>query len=232
MFAIAAPAMITGGGFGGLFGRSPAQETTFDPNSPLGRLEQLGQSMDEAAKKMDAAERRGDTAGQTAAAMEGLSALLGGGKRVDPVEADQLKAFVPETFLGLPRTESSSEKSGLGTVMVSRADATYAEGERYVRLEVVDSGGASGIMGLASWIGVQGERETSDTLERTRRVGNRLVHEQRSKTGGTHEYGILLGDRFMVTVRGRGMDFSQLETAVSQLDLDRLEALRNVGVQQ
>jgi hypothetical protein len=36
----------------------------------------------------------------------------------------------------------------------------------------------------------------------------------------------------MVTVRGRGMDFSQLETAVSQLDLDRLEALRNVGVQQ
>ena len=233
MVVIAGGALITGGGLGSLMGgRSPAGETTFDPNSPLGRLEQLGQSMDEAAKKMEAAERRGDTAGQTAAAMEGLGALFGGGRRVEPVEADQLKAFVPETFLGLPRTENSAEKAGIGAVMMSRADATYTEGARYVRLEIVDSGGASGLMGLASWIGVQGERETSDTLERTRRVGSRLVHEQQSKTGGTHEYGILLGDRFMVTVHGRGMDFSELETAVSRLDLDRLEALRNAGVQQ
>jgi hypothetical protein len=222
-------ALVTRGALGGLVGGGAAS----DPDSPLGRLEQLGQSLDEASKKMDAAERSGDSAGQAAAAMEGLSALLGGGRRVDPVEIDQLKVFVPETFLGLPRTENSAEKTGLGTVMVSRADATYSEGPRYARLEIVDSGGASGLMGLASWVGVQGERETSDTIERTRRVGDRLVHEQRSKIeGGTHEYGVLLADRFMVTVRGRGVEFSELEAAVSRLGLDRLEGLRDAGVQR
>ena len=99
------------------------------------------------------------------------------------------------------------------------------------KLNTVDSGGASGLMGLASWIGVQGERETSDSVERTRRVGNRVVHEQRSKTGGSHEYGVLLGDRFMVTASGNGVEFADLEAAVSRLDLERLEGLRNSGVQ-
>jgi hypothetical protein len=36
----------------------------------------------------------------------------------------------------------------------------------------------------------------------------------------------------MVTAHGRGVEFAELEAAVSRLDLDRLEGLRNVGVQQ
>ena len=234
MGMVAGGAMLGGALGGGLLGGgagSAGAEATFNPDSPLGKLEQLGRGLEEAGKKIDAAEKSGDTAAQTAAAMEGLGVLFGGGRRVDPVEIDQLKVFVPETFMGLPRTENSAEKTGIAGLMVSRADATYSDGSRRVRLELVDSGGASGLMGLASWIGVQGERETSDSIERTRRVGNRVVHEERSKTGGSHEYGVLLGDRFMVTAHGNGVDFADLEAAVSRLDLAKLESLRNAGVQ-
>jgi hypothetical protein len=227
---IVAGSLIGGGALSGLGGGGGDSGAVFSPNSTLGRLEQ---SIDETARKMEAAEKSGDPNAQAAAALEGLGALLGGGRRVEPVQIDQIKVFMPETFMGLPLQpgSSSAERTGMAGVMVARAEATYADGPRSVTLQIVDSGGASGLMGLASWIGVQEERETDDRVERTRRVGGRLVHEQRSKTGGQHEYGLLLADRFMVTARGNGVEFGALEAAVHQLDLDRIEAMREVGVQ-
>jgi hypothetical protein len=62
-------------------------------------------------------------------------------------------------------------------------------------------------------------------------VNGRLVHEKVSKTGGSNEYGVVLGDRFMVKAEGRGVDLAALKSAVSSLDLDRIEAMKNAGVQ-
>ena len=56
-------------------------------------------------------------------------------------------------------------------------------------------------MGLASWAGVEGEKEDDNGSEKTAKVGGRLVHERISKTGGTNEFGIVLGDRFVVSAR-------------------------------
>ena len=76
----------------------------FDKDSPMGKLQELGNKLEESNKKMEAAQKSGDQNAQVAAAFEGLGTLLGGGKRVDPVAIDQLKPFVPESFAGLPKT--------------------------------------------------------------------------------------------------------------------------------
>ena len=168
-----------------------------------------------------------------AAAMEGLGTLLGGGKRADPIGIEQLKPFVPETFVGMPKTSSNAERTGLAGLMVSKAEATYGDGvDRSVTLEISDTGGVSGLVGLASWVGAQGEKDDDDRYERTAKVDGRLVHEERSKRGGVNEFSLVLGDRFIVSAKGQGVDLDGLKTAVGGLALAKLESMRDVGVQK
>ena len=232
--AVGALVVGTGAIGGAALGRgSTGGEVEFDRNSPLGKLQDLGQKMEESNKEMEAAEKSGDQAAQMAAAMKGLGTLLGGGKRVDPIGVNQLKPFVPETFAGLPRKSSNAEKSGIAGLMVSKAEATYSNDEgKSVTLELTDTGGVSGIMGLASWVGAQGEKEDENGSERTAMQNGRLVHEKISKTGGTNEFGVVLGDRFLVSARSSEVDSGTLKAAVSSLDLAKLESMKDVGAQK
>ena len=205
----------------------------FDKDSPMGKLQALGQAMADSNKKMEAAQKSGDPNAQAAAAMQGLGTLLGGGKRVDPIGIDQLKPFIPATFAGLPKTSGNAEKTGMTGLMVSKAEATYSDqAQKRVTLEVSDTGGASGLLGLAGWAGLQGEREDDNGFERTGKENGRLVHEKGSKHGGSNEFTIVLGDRFVVSARGNGVELGELKTAVSGLDLAKLESLKNQGVQK
>jgi hypothetical protein len=238
---IGVPLMMAGaaagapaGALGGAFGAPPAASAVqYDPNSTMGKLQALGAKMDESSKKMEAAEKRGDQGAQVNAAMEGLGALLGGGKRVDPIPIDQLKPFVPDTFAGLPKTSSNAEKTGIPGIMVSKAEATYGDGgKKDVTLEVSDTGGASGIMALAGWANVEGEKDNDDFSERTTKVNGRLTHERASKRGGRNEFAVVLGDRFVVSASGSGVDLNALKSAVSGLSLAQLESMKDAGVQK
>lgn len=229
---IAGAGMIGAGALGGAAARS-SSDVQFDKNSPMGKLQELGTKLEESNKKMEAAQKSGDEKAQVAAAVESLGTLFGGGKRVDPVAIDQLKAFVPESFAGLPRTASSAEKTGIAGLMVSKAEARYGDGAgKSVTLDVSDTGGVSGLMGLASWVGIEGERDDDSGSEKTEKVNGRIVHQRTSKTGGTNEFGIVLGDRFVVSAKGNGVGVSELKAAVADLDLGKLESMKGAGVQK
>ena len=212
-------------------GGSPSANVTFDKNSPLGKLQDLGNKLEENNKKVEAAQKAGDAGAAAAAAMNGLGILMGGGTHADPVEIAMLKPFVPDSFAGLPKGPSSAEKAGLAGLMMSTAKANYADhAKKSVDLEITDTGGAAALVGLAGW--AQGESEDDNDTERTYKQGGRLVHERASKKGGSNEFSIVLGDRFVVKAEGRGVDLNQLKSAVSGLDLGKLEGMKNVGVQK
>jgi hypothetical protein len=100
-------------------------------------------------------------------------------------------------------------------------------------LNISDSGGASGLLGLAGWAGVQGEKEDDNGFERTQNANGRLVHEKGSKrSGGANEFTVVLGRRFIVEAKGQGVDLGTLKTAVSGLDFGKLEAMKDIGVQK
>jgi hypothetical protein len=161
-----------------------------------------------------------------------MSTLLGGGARVDPLDINLLKPLVPDTFAGLPRTSTNAEKNGIGAIMVSRAEATYGDGaDREVRLEITDTGGVSGLMGLAAWTGVQEERESADGYSRTQKVDGRLTHMESSKSGDD-EFAVVIGERFMVSAKSSTLDVNALRAAVSALDLGKLESMKNVGIKK
>ena len=235
--AVGGAGMLARGGLAGLphaGGASPTGAVQFDKDSFLGRMQAMGQAAQESSKKMEEAQKSGDPNAQAQAAMQGLGALLGGGKRVDPIGIDQLKPFVPATFAGLDKTGGSAEKNGMAGLAVSKAEGIYSDRARkHVTLEITDTGGASGLIGLAGWMNVQGEREDDNGFEKTDKVDGRLVHEKGSKRpGGSNEFTVVLGDRFIVAARGSGVELPELKAAVSGLDLGKLEALKSVGVQK
>ena len=227
-------AMLTGGGamMGAMSGaRSPG--VTFDKDSPMGKLDDFGKKMEQVGRKMEAAQQSGDPNKQMQAAMEGLGAVLGGGKRFEPVGIEQLKPLVPEKFAGLPRTSQSAEKGGPAGLQMSKAEAEYDDGAgKRVDLEVTDTGGAGGLMGLAGWMNIQGEKEDGGRIERTRREGTRTIHEEISKRGGDNEYTVVLASRFVVSARGQGVPIEALRSAVGSLDLGKLESMKDAGAQK
>jgi len=212
--AIVGAGMVAGGG---IASTRSSREVTFDKDSALGKLQALGDKLDASNKKAEAAEKSGDHAAAATAAAEGLATLFGGGRRVDPVGVDQLKPFVPDTFAGLAKRSSRAEKNGIAGLMVSKAEAEYGDGaDKRVTLEISDSGGASGLMSLAGWANLEDEKDNENETESTHKVDGRLVHERQSKTGGTNEFAVVLGDRFVV----------------GGLDLRKLESMKDVGVQK
>ena len=220
---IAAPAMVAStamtGGMGG--------HARVDPASPMGKLDTFGKKMEEAGKKMEAAEKSGDPQKQMEAALGALGTAMSGGKAVEPLQLDQIKPFIPETFAGLARTNTRSERAGVAGFMTAKAEGTYGDASgKQVDLEVVDTGGMAGIMGLAAWAGVMSEREDDNRMERTRREGTRVVHEEVSKRGGRNKYSLVLADRFLVSAQGSGVDIGALKAGVNGLDLGKLEGMK------
>jgi Yip1-like protein len=228
---------IGSGMLGGIASRSSsssrADEIQFDKNSTLGKLQQFGKAMDESNKKMEAAQKSGDANAAANAAMDTLGTLLGGGKKVDPLEIDQIKAFLPSTLSGFARQgNGTAEKSGIAALMVSKAEAEYSDGAKRVRIEISDPGGASGLVGLASWATLQTSKEDDNGSERTSKVNGRMVHEKTSRNGGTDEFDLVLGDRFVVSASSRDVKLDQLKSMVAALDLNKLESMKDVGVKK
>lgn len=219
---ITAPAMIAAHGYGGAI----APSVTYDRKSPMGKMDEFARKMEAAGKKMEAAEKSGDSKKQMQAAMGVLGTAISGGKGVEPVQLDALKPYLPEKFAGLPRTDLRTERSGVAGFMVAKAEGVYSDPSgKNVQLEVVDTGGAAGLVGLASWMGVQGEKENAQRRESTRKEGNRLVHEEVSKQGGRNKYTVILGDRFVVSAEGAA-DINTLKFGVNSLDLGKLESTK------
>lgn len=210
---------------------SDSDDVKFDEDSPLGQMEKWGKDMEAANKKLEEAQKSGDQAAQEQALKAVFGAALSGGQQVESLAPDRLKTFVPEQLAGLNRSSISSERTGAMGLQVSTATATYTDDSgREVRLEITDAGNAKGLLGLASWAGVEGEREENGRREKTFREDDRLMHEEWDSSASRGEYTVVVGDRFTVKVEGAAGSVGELRDAAEALDLDGLADLRTEGV--
>jgi hypothetical protein len=208
-------------------GRHEGGGVTFDKDSPMGKLDAFSKKMEEAGRNMESAQKSGDASKQAEAAMAALGTALSGGKGVEPLQLDQLKPMLPEKLAGLPRTDMRTDRSGVKGFMIAKAEGVYSDGKgERIDLEVTDTGGAAGLMGLAAWMGVQGEHEDSNRREVTRSEGDRLVHEELNKRGGTNKYEVVLAKRFVVSASGHNVPIDTLKSGVESVDLSKLESLK------
>jgi len=215
------PASPAGAILGGLAGK--------DGDAAKG-IESMSQRMEEAGKKLEAAHKSGDPNTAAAAAGEMLGSALTGGRKVDPVDFQQLKAMLPESLSGLPRTSASGEKATMGPMAISFAEGSYGNGDRRIRLKVTDMGGAGLAMsGLAAWAMVEMDKETDSGRERTGKLDGRPFHERYDQRSQSGQFDLVIAQRFLIEADGDRIDMASLKSAVSGMDLARLESMKNVG---
>ena len=92
---------------------------------------------------------------------------------------------------------------GVGGVSGSQVSATYADGDKSLKVELVDLAAAGALAGLGSALNVQSEQETADGFERTRSENGQMVTEKWNGAAGRGEYSTTFGGRFMPDCQGR-----------------------------
>lgn len=201
-------------------------------DSGLGKLQKWSKDVEAAGKQLEDAQRSGDRPAQEAAMKTMMGAALGGGAGVESLPPDRLRSFVPDELAGMARSSISAERNGAMGIQISQATATYsAESGKSVRLEITDAGTAKGLLGLASWAGVEGEKQADGRYEKTFREEGMLIHQEWDSNRSRGQYAVVVGDRFTVKVDGDAGSIGELKAAIETLDLDGLAELKTVGVE-
>jgi hypothetical protein len=207
-----------------------SRETTFDKDSTVGKLEQYAKQVEEAGKKMEAAQKSGDQDAQAEAMKAMMGATLGSGS-VEALAPDRLKPFLPDSLGGKDRSNFSTQRNSAMGMQMTEARATYTGDDgRQWDLQVTDTGTAKGLLSLAGWAGIEGENETATGYDKTYHEDGRLVHEQWDRGSSRGEYTVVLGDRFTVKLEGQADSIDDLKAALADLDLAALEAMKGEGV--
>ncbi|MDX2285518.1 MAG: transposase [Bacteroidia bacterium] len=183
-------------------------------------------------------EKRAKEAEQQAqAAQEGLQQGLqqlqdlaqqsqNGSTPVQPVNFRELKELLPGSVGGMAQRNAEGQTSGTMGFTVSQAEADYGEGERSLRLSIMDFGGVpTGLMGLAAWSMATIDRETPDGYERTGVIDGYKSYEKYDNSGEQGQLSVLVGSRFIVNAESSGMSMDDLKAAVKSTNLDKLAGL-------
>lgn len=226
-------AMLGGAAMSGMhLGASDNGSVSIDRDSALGKLAAMGQRAEQAGKEMQAAQQSGNSAAQTAAMGKMVGAVTGSDGKVEALAPDQIKAFLPDSLGSLKRTSLSAERNTAMGMQISEATADYsADNGQHITLEVSDTGSAMGLMAMASAMAPEEEKQTDHGYEKTYTAGGNLVHEVWNSQSKSGEYSVIVGKRFTVKASGNADGIEQLKQAVASVDLSKLAALKNSGVQ-
>jgi hypothetical protein len=195
----------------------------------IGALEAVGAQAAASGQGAKAASTASASAGKPAdvgVALNAVGTMMAGGRDVQPVDFHELKDMLPASLPGLPRVEATAQSGEAMSLKTASALARYSDGKgASVTIELQDLGSLSGIAAMASKFDPKIEKETLTGYERTRQVSGQLVHERYDRQQKDGETSVLVGGRFSVSVRGQGVDASQLTGALQAVDLARLPKL-------
>jgi len=221
-------AAFTGAAMGGLhITGSNGDTVTVDGSSTLARIA----AMNQASKELAAAQTSGDRVGQQVATGKMVAAVTGGGNHVEAISLDQVRAFLPDSLGDLKRTSISAQRNGAMGMQVADATAEYSDSSGHnITLEVTDSGGAKGLVAMASAMAPEEEKQTDHGYEKTHTESGRLIHEAWDTQSSSGEFSVLVGQRFTVKASGHTDSIDQLKQAVTSVDLAKLESMKDEGV--
>lgn len=191
------------------------------------KLEEAAKAMEQAGKSLQ------EGANQMAEGMKQLEGDGKEGKAVEPVDFRELKVLLPERAAGMARSEIKGERNAVMGIKVSEATAEYATEEgSSIRIKIMDMGSVSGIVGLATvaWSRAEIDSETETGYEKTTTFSGHKAFEKFDTASKDGQLSILVGGRFVVEVEGSNVTMDQLKTTAGQIDLGKLESMKNVGV--
>ncbi|MEO8311490.1 MAG: Yip1 family protein [Caldimonas sp.] len=222
---VGAPALPGAAGGGDVQIKAPDGTTvTINPSA----MADMAKRMEEAGKRMESAQKSGDTTAAGKAMGEILGAATGGGN-VAPIAAADLKAMLPESIGDMKRTSIEAQGGEAMGIAGSGAKAAYAAGERRVELSITDTGGLAGLATMAGMANMTMDKETDGKVEKVYKDGARTVHEEYRKDGSHGEMAVILANGVVVAAEGSRVDIATLKNMVKSIDLAKLEATKRVA---
>lgn len=161
-----------------------------------------------AAKQIESQFRQGGEGSQT---------------KIVPVDPEKLKALLPDTVNGAPRTDLSVTSGSAAGFGGSNAEATYQRGDARVTVMITDLAAAGGFAAMAGAINVQSDHETATGYEKVSTINGRLTTEKYDSSSKSGEYSVIVANRFNISAEGSGVGMDALKGAVAAVGPDRLE---------
>lgn len=173
--------------------------------------------------KKDAASVIADARKEQQDAIKELDTAFGKLKEgnAEVVDFRLLKEALPERVQGMERVSHNGQKTGIAGLNVSTADAEYRDGDKYISITLLDSGGLGAVMaGLAAWSKVEMDKETEDGYERTTMTDGKKAYEKYNRTTMAGEIAIIAAERFLISVKGENVTEEDLSKAISKIKVN------------
>ena len=159
--------------------------------------------LEEASRKMEEAQAKGDTQAAAKAATEMMGAALGG-KGGEPFAPKLLRGTLPERVGDLPRTAIEARAESAMGMQFTHVSAQYTHEDKELEIQIQDLGAVPALrMAMAGWATTTAESENADEVERIYRQGDTTIKESYRKDGSSSDVALMLPNGVMVQAYGR-----------------------------
>ncbi|MBO0947189.1 transposase [Fibrella sp. HMF5405] len=147
---------------------------------------------------------------------------------VETVDFRKLKDMLPADAAGLTRKSANGEKNGMGGFTFSTATGEYEneDNSQNIDLAIVDTGGSGAMMGMAAWSMIEMDKETESGYEKTTKIGDNKAFEKYDNANKSGEVAVLVKNRYIITVKGRGVEMAKIKSVLDDVDLEKLGAMK------
>ncbi len=180
-------------------------------------------------------ENLGQAMEQLGAALGELGETIGGDAAVSPVDFRDLRDLIPDQVSGMEQTANSGERAGALGIMISKVERTFesSDGDEEIQLTLIDLGSLKNAAMLGfNWMQFEVDREDTNGFERTTDFKGFPAYEKATRHGDSEhtELHVVVAERFVLQLNGRGVDIDDLRDVAEEVDLKQLDKMRFDGV--
>lgn len=144
----------------------------------------------------------------------------------EPIGFRDLKKALPRSLGGIDFEESEGQTSGAFGFKISTVEATYKEDDAEFEVTIVDVAGVGKLVkSMAKWTEFEVDKETRNGYERTTEIDGHPALEKYDDRRESGETSILVNDRFIISVKGRGVSERQMRRAVDDINIRKIARL-------
>jgi hypothetical protein len=160
-----------------------------------------------------------------------LGSSLGGAHRHDPVDFHTLEDLLPSSLSGMQRDAPEGNANRAMGIKATSADVDFrGPNDARINVSIKDATALSGLAGLAEMANAN-ESEQGDSYEKNETIDGHSVHEKWDGASKHGELSLIVGKRYGVDVEGNNVDMRALRIALGQVDLGKLESMKDTNAQ-
>ena len=147
------------------------------------------------------------------------------GENIEPVDVKLLQEVLP-TYAGWEREEPQVE-SMTAPFKFSQAETAYTKDEARIELKVVDTAMAQMMtLPYQMFLATGYNKQTSNGYEKATKVAGQPGWEKWDSEARRAEVGLIVNQRFLVTVEGNNTDTKTVHDLLAKIDMGKLAGLK------